>query len=165
MDKVVRWTHGGQRLVIRSPQFPLLDDHNHRVTSRRTDAYNCIAWAACDSERFWWPGPGTPSYWPAGVEAVASVDAFRAAFETLGYAECESPELEDEVQKIAIYVSLDGVPTHAARQLVDGGWTSKLGRFVDIRHATPGAICGPAYGEVRMYMARPRQEDDPLPPH
>lgn len=34
----------------------------------------------------------------------------------------------------------------AARQLADGGWTSKLGQSVRIEHATLDALTGEAYG-------------------
>ncbi|MFW6869525.1 DUF7689 domain-containing protein [Nocardioides sp. CPCC 206347] len=150
--------------MIRSHHLPLLASDNHQITSPPTDSYNCIAWAACDSERFWWPSPGTPSYWPDGVEQAETLEAFRAAFESLGFVECDSSEHEDGVQRIALYVGADGVPTHAARQLLDGGWTSKLGRAVDIRHATANAVCGPLYGEIAIYMSRPRDSEDPCAP-
>ena len=56
-------------------------------------------------------------------------------------------------KKIAIYQS-GGLPTHAARQLPDGQWTSKLGRNIDISHTLPG-LEGPEYGQVAVFMRRP----------
>ena len=53
-----------------------------------------------------------------------------------------------------IYV-LNAVPTHAARQLPDGKWTSKLGPFEDIKHSTLVCLKGPLYGEPDTYMKRP----------
>ncbi|KYC37161.1 hypothetical protein WA1_46890 [Scytonema hofmannii PCC 7110] len=51
-------------------------------------------------------------------------------YQTFGYTRCNSFELESGFQKIAIYTKpsgeLDGVPTHVARQLPNGRWTSKL---------------------------------------
>ena len=79
--------------------------------------------------------------------------SFFAAFATLGYVACEDASLEAGFEKVAIYLS-DGVPTHAARQLQDGAWTSKLGQGFDIRH-TLEAIEGPAYGVVSLFLARP----------
>ena len=38
---------------------------------------------------------------------------------------------------VAIYQS-GGLPTHAARQLSDGNWTSKLGPNIDITHSLSG---------------------------
>ncbi|MCH7504396.1 hypothetical protein IID04_02010 [PVC group bacterium] len=37
-------------------------------------------------------------------------------------------------EKIIIYVSKDGITQHAARQMSDGKWTSKLGRSFDVKH-------------------------------
>ena len=46
--------------------------------------------------------------------------------------------------------------THAARQLPDGWWTSKLGPDEDILHRTPQGLAGDLYGHVRMVMKRSR---------
>jgi len=55
-------------------------------------------------------------------------------------------------EKVAIY-ALDGEPTHAARQLSDGTWTSKLGKDIDITH-TLRALEGSTYGQVAAYLKR-----------
>jgi hypothetical protein len=44
--------------------------------------------------------------------------------------------------------------THAARQLPDGTWTSKLGKDVDIEHDYPDDVAGGVYGEVVVLMQR-----------
>jgi hypothetical protein len=44
--------------------------------------------------------------------------------------------------------------THAARQLPDGQWTSKLGKYVDIEHSAPEDVAGGVYGEVMQFMKR-----------
>jgi hypothetical protein len=49
---------------------------------------------------------------------------------------------------------LQGAPKHAARQLPNGNWTSKMGRFEDIQHFELSSIGGPFYGEASVYMAR-----------
>jgi hypothetical protein len=60
---------------------------------------------------------------------------------------------EDDVEKIAI--DTDGAkPTHAARQLADGTWTSKLGQAEDICHQTLDALAGGLYGNVAQIMSR-----------
>jgi hypothetical protein len=66
-------------------------------------------------------------------------------------------ELEQGQEKIAIYAR-DGEPTHAARQLEDGSWTSKLGPSVDISHAATSAVEGSLYGAVVRYMRRVRSK-------
>ena len=60
---------------------------------------------------------------------------------------------------MAIY-ALQGKPTHAARQLGDGRWTSKLGKEVDITHTLVG-LEGPVYGQVAAYLRRPLGEAPP----
>ena len=69
---------------------------------------------------------------------------------------CSDSSLEAGYEKIAIYVK-DGIPTHAARQLGDGRWTSKLGKYEDIEHDSLDALNGDGYGEygrVALFMSR-----------
>ncbi|MEH2465522.1 DUF7689 domain-containing protein [Nostoc sp.] len=67
----------------------------------------------------------------------------------LGYEVCQSDVLEEGFQKIAIYTDSNKVPTHIARQLPTGKWTSKLGSLEDIEHNNLQGLTGnPAYGEL-----------------
>lgn len=56
-------------------------------------------------------------------------------------------------QKVAFFVGANGVPTHAARQLPSGLWTSKLGEWEDIEH-TLHALEGDIYGTVALLLKR-----------
>jgi hypothetical protein len=133
--------------------FPhLAGDGQAEKTSEDDPCYNCIAWAAGATDRWWWP---RDAYWPVGVSEANTLEAFVAAFATLGYEPCESGDLELGEEKIVIYCSSGGAPTHAARQLDDGSWTSKLGEFWDIRHSAPSGVEGPVYGRTRQFMRRP----------
>jgi hypothetical protein len=136
-----------------SPTFPNLTSENHRVTSERTTDYNCIAWAAGDDTQWWWPEDHQDIYWPEGVPRVEDMTTFAEAFATLDYTLCEGGGLEQGVEKVAIY-AVDGVPSHAARQLPNGWWTSKLGQSFDVAH-TLDAISGGAYGEAALFLGRP----------
>jgi hypothetical protein len=107
--------------------FPALKEAGFEVTSPRDTGYNCVAWAAGDTTRWWWPAEFPFAYWPAGVERKETLTSFIHAFATLGYEYASSGEHESEFEKVAIFASRDGVPTHVARQLGDGSWTSKLG--------------------------------------
>jgi hypothetical protein len=49
--------------------FPRLRGTAYRITSSASDVYNCIAWAANDTEHWWWPGDPARTYWP--LEAIA----------------------------------------------------------------------------------------------
>ena len=99
-------------------------------------------------------------YWPPNIAREETVDAFVRAYGTLGYVCCASGDLEANAEKIVIYCDGEGTPTHAALQLRDGRWTSKMGGFEDIEHATPDVLTGPRYGRPSVYMGRDRQ--DPL---
>ena len=62
-------------MSLREP-FPKLDDTNHELTSPKTIKYNCVAWAAQNTQRWWQPGV----FWPIetsqdehGVLPVASI--------------------------------------------------------------------------------------------
>jgi hypothetical protein len=134
--------------------FPHLNGNNFKQTSPETSDYNCIAWAAEEDDRFWWPIPAGIAYWPQGVSRSESIESFLDAFRNLGYEICQSGGLEIEYQKVAIYVNNNGNPTHMARQLPDGSWTSKLGQNIDINHSTLDALHGPAYGTVTTFMRR-----------
>jgi hypothetical protein len=92
-------------------------------------------------------------YWPDGVEREYTLDAYVKAYRTIGYEPCENGLLERGVEKIAIY-ALSGDPTHAARQMPNGSWTSKFGRAEDIDHITLACLIGPQYGTVCTYMKR-----------
>lgn len=144
------------RAALMEHAFPALADWGYEITSEITPEYNCIAWAAGDDTRVWWPSPDDDgsSHWPAGVPRETSVEAFAAAYGTLGYVRCEDGELEAGFEKIAIFATDSGEPTHAARQLDTRGWTSKVGRLQDIRHPLQ-AFEGTEYGHVALFMKRP----------
>ena len=116
-----------------------------------TRKYNCIAWAAGDDRRWWWPTGF--AFWPDGVPSTETLDAFVSAFQTLGYEVCQTGDLESGQEKIAIYTSLMGLPTHASRQLPTGMWTSKLGPHHDIEHELEG-VSASEYGHIARFMAR-----------
>jgi len=149
-------------------EFENLKDGEFEKTSNSTPKYNCIAYAAEETHRKWWPVPyamvGSDVYWPEGVSKVCSRKNFVLAFETLGYKPCENVEIEDGYEKVAIYVTakaspgtLKGVPLHIAKQLPSGEWTSKLGDFIDIRHKTLEGMEGKKYGVVKQILKRPKK--------
>jgi len=140
------------------PDFSFEAHGGFQTTSNATPDYNCIAWAAGRSDKWWWPDAGHKAYWPRGVPRSATVDSFTKAFSLLGYSPCGTDDsFEGGFEKVAIFAK-NGVPTHAARQLVAGphagSWTSKLGRGIDVAHHLHGAA-GVLYGTVILVMRRP----------
>src|ERR1700677_1721640 len=135
--------------------FPKLAPPNKfELTSPRDKRYNCIAFAAGETHRKWWPDKMATDYWPVDVPREENLEAFIAAFRTLGYEPCDNADLEKDFEKIAIYTWPAGTPKHAARQLSDGLWTSKCGPHCDIKHELPG-VEGRNYGAVKQIMKRP----------
>jgi hypothetical protein len=94
-------------------------------------------------------------YWPKGLPRIATLDNFIKAYESVGFQCCDDDSLEPGFEKIAIYVNSAGQPRHAARQLSNGKWTSKLGELVDIEHETPLSVISAGYGNPVRFMKRP----------
>lgn len=92
-------------------------------------------------------------HWPDGVQREATLEAFVAAFRTLGYELCDSSEPEVEFEKIAIFTKPAGTPAHAAKQCDNGLWRSKLGDSLDIEHELDG-VEGTKYGKAAKFMKR-----------
>jgi len=136
-------------------EFPNLKKTHYKITSPETVEYNCIAWAAGEMDCWWWPDSMETKFWPIEVKREDTLESFVKAFETLSYSVCKSPAYENGFEKIAIYSDNNGKPTHAARQLNSGFWTSKLGSSFDIEHGFEGVSDSDAYGEISVIMKRP----------
>src|SRR5262245_6443084 len=134
--------------------FPGLTRTPYRVTSDPDQHYNRIAWAAGDTTEWWWPDAAGVRYWPPGIPRVLSLPAFQDVFALLGYAPCGTELLEPGFEKVAVFALANGTPTHAARQLPHGAWTSKLGHAEDIEHELR-ALEGQIYGTVTLFLKRP----------
>jgi hypothetical protein len=153
------------RLQLESGRPNLRDDgYLDGEISPRSKLYNCFAWAAGESHIWWEPNDPRfephdgPRYWPPGVSHAFTIVSFVQAFASLGYEECESPDLEPGFEKVALYVDDDGDPSHAARQLESGSWTSKIGTLEDVEHRSVSGVEGPAYGHAVRFLRRPREQ-------
>jgi hypothetical protein len=92
------------------------------------------------------------------VPRQETLEAFIAAFATIGYtlSPGDDESAEAGVEKVALFVDPSGAPTHGARQLPDGYWTSKMGRAEDIRHPLRD-VEGFKYGRVAIILRRTAQ--------
>jgi hypothetical protein len=133
--------------------FPDLSTDDPIITHPPDPRFNCVAWAVGAMDTMWWPSD-PDGYWPPGVPDELTVAAMSAALGTVGYVPCAGSEFEPGIEKVAVYARA-GVPTHIARQLADGRWSSKLGRDCVVSHATPGGVEGAVYGSVVAYLQRP----------
>jgi hypothetical protein len=164
--------------------FKKLANAGYDKTSDPTDffpapgAYNCIGWAAHDPHHWWWPSPY--EYWPFWISPrEATVFCFVKTFRWFGYRICDNSRQEFGFEKVALYAIHNSghpqavpssiqdlhdnwTPTHMARQLPDGSWTSKCGPNEDITHYTLDALesyglaygSGDEYGRDVLYMKR-----------
>jgi hypothetical protein len=139
--------------------FPNLARSHYRITSPSTPRYNCIAWAADRTDRWWEPVEGEQYFWPPGATFEYGLEPYTEAFEAIGYERCPTPDPELGYRKVALYARGD-IAYHAAKQLVNGMWSSKLGDGKDIVHEHLEAIEGPEYGwPVRFLRRRYRASD------
>ena len=72
-------------------------------------------------------GKAPDAVWPDSAAREVTLSAFTAAFSTIGYVVGGDEALEPGFEKVALFADAAGMPSHAARQLPSGAWTSKLG--------------------------------------
>ena len=132
--------------------FPNLSGEDFEIVDQPSDAYNCIAYAANDTGQRW--DPNTGDYWPPWVPGNNLMDSLKQVFAGLGYEECEDSRLEDGYLKVALYEE-QGEAKHAAVQMPNGHWRSKLGYGPLIEHRSPESLSGGMYGEATVFMRRP----------
>ena len=122
--------------------FPNLASEDFEIVCQACDAYNCIAYAAGDTGRPWSDEP--EDYWPPQVLRNPTIRGLENLFKWLGFKKCHGPRLEPGYQKVALYASKN-LWTHAALQMQNGCWRSKLGKKGPlIEHQTPHGVAGPA---------------------
>jgi len=139
-------------------------DYDHNDVSPQDLNYNCIAWAAGEKHRRWWPTKLGGYWWPPQLPPDEETQQnFISAFELLGYRVCKHSKLESGLEKVAIYIDSQGVPTHMARQIESGVWWSKCGvRGEDIKHKTLAALEGTnGYGKAVVFLKR-RRDGNPF---
>jgi len=134
--------------------FPRLQQSGFIEISPRDKTYNCIAFAVGRKDAWWQAFPAPGYYWPPFVPNDESVDALTRLFETLGYAVCPDGKYESEYDKVAIYAT-GSEYTHAALQVREDWWASKLGKSIDIQHRLD-ALEGGIYGQVARFLKRPK---------
>lgn len=122
------------------------------VTSIATGNYNCIAWVLEDTEHFYWPDPKEFFYWLPNISREENIETFVQLFSFHGYEISDNALKEKGYTKIALFAK-DNLPTHAARQLPNGLWTSKLGILEDVRH-TLSSISDGLYGSVVLILKK-----------
>lgn len=157
----------------REENFPYLTKDLYEVTGDETIDYNCIALAAGDKTRRWEPDPTGVYYWPI-LKREYTVECFIEMFESLGYQKCRCSLKKRLFEKVALYHDpvgcvefinattyhpevLPNSPTHAAKQLKNGVWNSKLGDWEEIEHRTLKCLNGTDITGKRISYGKPIQ--------
>jgi hypothetical protein len=78
--------------------------------------------------------------------------AFEDWFDFDGWEEVQDPAPAPNTTIVALYL-LNGSPTHAARYLGHGLWTSKLGHDIDLAHELH-ELDGPTYGTPARFFRK-----------
>jgi hypothetical protein len=137
----------------KSSRFPNLQKTSHEVTSDADASYNCVSYAYGITNRKLWPGFTPDYFWPRNFPQTETVETLKKLFETVGYSDAENGTFIEGFEKVAIYADSKGKPTHAARQIGHGKWSSKLGNWFDIEH-TENGVSGGDYGKIVAFMVR-----------
>lgn len=137
-------------------EFPRLKVEGYAVASPETDEYNCIAFAGDDTTEKWDPDETSGRYWPDEVARSLDLSSFIALYAWEGgYVPCDDDTLEAGYEKVAIFCDpVSREVRHAAKQLPNGEWVSKLGDWEDIKHSTLSGLEGEFYGRVAQLLSR-----------
>jgi len=142
--------------ALKKKLCPQLSAQNSLKTSDPTLDYNCLAWAIGRTD-VWMD---IPNYFQPFLNLEPSTldhsaKGYASLLETeFGFVECDSSNMEDGHQKVALYEK-DGDWTHIAVQLAGGKWSSKLGGLEDITHDSVDVLAGGQYGHAVIFMKRP----------
>lgn len=130
------------------------------VVGEPTTQYNCISAAFDDNEKPWWPAPPqgrspySDFYWPEDAQRDTYGESFDALLVdkagAVVFSKDEEPPYAKGYQKLALFESDWGEPTHLARQLPNGQWLSKVGRNGLILHSLENMEHG-TYGDVSKF--------------
>jgi hypothetical protein len=129
--------------------------HYERKSDPTTD-YNCLAWAVENNQKWFNPERFCAGYyWPKGVERHWSMKTVIHVLSEYGFdEEVELATFEDGIVKVAIYADVDEYPTHFARQLANGKWTSKAGELIDFEHDSLECLHCDDYGKVTKIVQK-----------
>lgn len=142
-------TSSWARAVISA--FPKLASEGFEIVGEPITEYNCIAYAAGHTSDWWWPDG--INYWPPWATLTERIESLIEVFAGLGYEQCDDSRSETPYQKVALYEA-QGEMKHAAVQMPNGRWRSKMGQGPVIEHRSPESLAGGPYGDVYCFMRR-----------
>ena len=131
--------------------FPNLANENFEVVGGPSDRYNCVAYAANKKDQPW--DYNHRGHWPPWANRNDRIESLKQVFLGLECEECRDSELEDGYQKVALF-EVQGQAKHAALQMPNGRWRSKIGDGPLIEHDTPESLAGELYGNPTVFLRR-----------
>lgn len=135
--------------------WPSLNDEDFEFKSHFNPFYNCLAWAINVNTIF-----VTMNYFQKkhGLDINNldhSVNGYAKILEEFyNYLSCENGEYEKGFEKILLYGDNNNLWTHAARQIKEEMWVSKLGSCENIEHKNIECLNGNTYGEPKIFMKK-----------
>jgi hypothetical protein len=126
---------------------------NSQETSGQTPLYNCIAHSVQTALVYIWPDADEEYAWPPTLPRNDSVPNFVEFYQQCGFEPCGDPSFEEGYEKIVIF-QIGGRVAHAALQLENGHWTSKIGDLIDIEHIDLQVVSGGVNGAPTQAVRR-----------
>lgn len=81
------------------------------------------------------------------------MESLTDVFAGLGYELCDDGIAEVGYQKVALYED-ECIAQHAALQMPNGRWRSKMGQGPLIEHHSPDSLSGELYGTPTIFMKK-----------
>ncbi len=131
--------------------FPDLGEGDFEIVDEPSMRYNCIAYAAGENEEWWWPDGA--NYWPPWATRDSRMESLKEVFAGLGYEPCDDGTAVEGYRKVALYED-NGIAQHAALQVPNGRWRSKMGQGPVIEHRNPESLSGGVYGVPTTFMRK-----------
>lgn len=78
--------------------FPNLRNEGFTVIEPPSDRYNCVAYTAGDTSRWWDHTPRR--YWPPHASRSGRIESLIEVFVVLGYEQCKDESLEDATKRL-----------------------------------------------------------------
>ncbi len=110
-----------------------------------------------------WPDASEEYAWPEKLQRKPTIENFIVFYQMCGFCKADNFLLETGWEKIAIFEDM-GEVAHAARQLEDGSWVSRIGDLVDVIHYDLDAVSGGANGLPCAVVKRVRTNFPPKLP-
>jgi hypothetical protein len=142
-------------MAINESEYPELAG-NYIPRSEPNPAYNCAAFVVGVEDEWWEAG----LVWPDDLEKDDTIAVYVQLYERYGFEVCPDGTFEAGHEKIALYGFDEEMPDgtveifeHAAIQVGEGQWKSKMGADDDIEHSRPEVVAKYNW-RVMRYMKR-----------